>query len=96
MLCEAWSVEPISPADESMIGSMATVPLPVALGGLDEAGVTRLQKRLYEQHRVEAPLMRWGGNTYVRPCSQVYNVPEDYQRLAAAMTQLAQDVSRTT
>lgn len=91
MLCEAWSVEPIS-GDESMIGSMATVPLPPALSGLDEDAVTRLQKRLYEEHRVEAPLMRWGGNNYVRPCCQVYNVPEDYHRLAAAMSQLAQDV----
>jgi isopenicillin-N epimerase len=96
MLCEAWSVEPISPADESMIGSMATIPLPPALSGLGEDQVTQLQKRLYEEHRVEAPLMRWGGKTYVRPCSQVYNVPEDYQRLARAITQLAQDVSRIT
>jgi hypothetical protein len=40
--------------------------------------------------------MRWGGKTYVRPCSQIYNVPEDYHRLAAAMTDLAEDVSRIT
>jgi len=28
MLCDAWSVTPISPIDGSMLGSMATVPLP--------------------------------------------------------------------
>ena len=95
LLCEAWSVKPIS-GDESMIGSMATIPLPPVLSGLDEAEVTRLQKRLYEEHRVEAPLMRWGGQTYVRPCCQVYNVSGDYERLAAAMTQLAQNVNRMT
>jgi isopenicillin-N epimerase len=90
MLCEAWSVEPVTPIDGSMLGSMATVALPPALSAISEADVAVAQQKLYDQFRVEAPLMRWGGRTYVRPCCQVYNVPEDYQRLAAAITQMAQ------
>lgn len=90
MLCEAWDVEPISPIDGTMIGSMATVPLPGALGELTESAAVAVQQKLYDEHRIEAPFMRWGGRTYVRPCSQVYNVPANYERLSAAVKQIAQ------
>lgn len=89
LLCERWRVEPISPSDGSLLGSMATVPLPSPLDRLSEEQTMVLQRGLYYEHRVEAPIMRWNGRLFMRPCCQVYNVPGDYQRLADAIGSLS-------
>jgi isopenicillin-N epimerase len=82
MLCESWDVEPISPIDGSMLGSMVTVPLPARFGLVNEAQTQALQQRLYDDYLLEVPLVRWGDRLLVRPCCQLYNTPEDYHRLA--------------
>jgi len=87
-LCDRWGVEPISPADGSMLGSMATVRLPGRLREMADEQAKSLQPRLYAEHRVEAPFMVWGGQAFVRPCCQVYNVPDDFHRLAEAILEL--------
>ena len=85
LLCQRWNVRPISPSDGRMLGSMATVALPPPLADIDEAKALQLQQRLYQEHRIEAPIMRWGGRAFVRPCCQIYNGPADYQHLADAI-----------
>lgn len=89
LLCEAWEVEPVSPLDGSMLGSMATLRLPASLGGMRDEQVRTLQQSLYTEHRIEVPLMCWGGQTFVRPCCQVYNEPAEYRRLAQVISQIA-------
>lgn len=89
MLCKGWGVEQISPIDGSMLGSMATIALPSPLDAMSEAQVALVQQRLYDEHRIEAPIMRWGDRCFVRPCCQVYNLPEDYRRLESAIQSLA-------
>jgi isopenicillin-N epimerase len=91
LLCEAWNVDPISPLDGSMLGSMATVPLPAPLDHLSESQTLLLQQRLYTEHQLEVPIVRWGDRTFVRPCCQVYNSPADYQRLSAVIDGIVQD-----
>jgi isopenicillin-N epimerase len=88
-LWDAWNVEPISPIDGSMVGSMATVVLPPPLAHLTQDQVSVLQQRLYTEHRIEVPLMRWNGRCFARPCCQVYNEPAEYRRLAQVIAQLA-------
>jgi isopenicillin-N epimerase len=85
MLCERWKVGSVSPADGSMIGSMVTVALPAPLDGMTDEKIGALQGRLHDQYRIEVPLFRIGGRVYVRPCCQVYNLAEDYYRLAGAI-----------
>lgn len=83
LLCERWSVEPITPLDGSMIGSMASVRLPEAYqpGGRFET-FEAINLHLYERHRIEVPVVEWGEERFVRPCCQVYNRLEQYERLA--------------
>lgn len=88
MLCERWSVEPVSPIDGQLLGSMATLRLPGRLALLGEQDAQKLQSRLYDDHRVEAPIMHWRGTSFVRPCCQVYNEPAEYHRLADAILAL--------
>lgn len=89
LLCEKWCVQPITPADGRLLGSMCTVPLPSQLSSLDVGASQRMNQRLYCEFGVEAPIVNWGGRNYVRPCSQIYNVPADYERLSEAILSLA-------
>jgi len=84
-LCTKWNVQSISPLDGSMLGSMATVPLPPPLDHLSNEDVLNLQQKLHDHHRVEVPIMTWAGQNYVRPCCQIYNVADDIHRLADAI-----------
>lgn len=95
MLTDAWSVEPISPIDGSMLGSMATVRLPAPLELMPEEQVPVIQQRLYDQYRIEAPLMRWASRTFARPCAQVYNVQSEYEQLRAAVMEIARGYRAT-
>lgn len=89
MLCERFGVEPISPVDGALLGSMATVPLPAAFDRLNEAQFDALQQSLYTDDRVELPLVRWGGRRFLRVSAQLYNEPGDYERLAEVIVRRA-------
>lgn len=88
MLCERWGVDPITPRDGRLLGSMCTVPLPPPLDALCP-DTQPMNQRLYSEFGVEAPLVHWGGRTYIRPCCQLYNLPADYERLAEAIMTLS-------
>jgi len=93
-LRESWSVDPISPADGSMLGSMATLPLPPPFDHLSDSDVNSLQQRLHGEFKLEVPIVCWGGRTFVRPCCQVYNAPDEYRRLGAVMCELMRDAGK--
>jgi len=84
-LCARWDVRSISPIDGSILGSMATVPLPPPLDTLTNEEVQKFQQRLHDNRRIEVPIMTWAGRNYVRPCCQIYNVAGDIVRLADAL-----------
>ncbi len=88
-LCGKWGVEPISPLDGSLLGSMCTVPLPPPLDRLSVDEGKALQQRLYTEHQVEVPIVRFGERTYVRPCWQVYNTSSEAERLAEVVSTLS-------
>jgi isopenicillin-N epimerase len=89
MLAERWRVQPISPLRGEVLGSMVSLRLPAPLAHLSDVEAKRIQHLLYHEHRVEAPIMQWNGHTLIRPCAQIYNSPDDYERLAAGIEQLA-------
>ena len=92
MLHDALETEPIAP--ESMIGSMASIALPMALSN-DEA--TALTASLAREDRIEVPAVPFPvraarptpdaacTNGFVRISAQRYNEPSDYERLADAL-----------
>ncbi|HEY7727403.1 MAG TPA: aminotransferase class V-fold PLP-dependent enzyme [Candidatus Eisenbacteria bacterium] len=69
---------------ESMIGSMATVPLPGRLPGTDE-GASRLRDALLFEEGIDVELHAARGRLWVRISAQIYNEMADYERLAAAV-----------
>ena len=96
LLCERIGVEP--PCPETMLGSMATLPLPAALqeknSGEPRAVIARfdpLQSALLEQYRIEVPVVRWGtpARRWFRISAHAYNSPDNYERLADALAAAA-------
>jgi isopenicillin-N epimerase len=86
VICDALDID--APAPDEMIGSMASIPLPDT--DLDPLGYGRdpLQDTLHFEYNIEVPLQLWPTwpHRLIRISAQAYNKPEQYQRLAAALT----------
>ena len=85
------------PAPESMVGAMAAVPIPPAVG--EPAGpfaFDPLQDELYDRYRIEAPVITWlpGPGRILRVSAQLYNRVEDYESLANVLGELVDSSSR--
>jgi isopenicillin-N epimerase len=87
MLADALGVRP--PAPESMIGSLASLPLPDGEPRREPAGALAdpLQERLFARHRIEVPVMVWPAppRRLLRISAQIYNTPDQYRALADAL-----------
>ena len=90
MLCARLELEPLSPLDGSMLGSMASMRVPEALQPREgDGGAEALQARLLAEHRVEIPMWDFAGVRYTRISCHVYNEDADYARLAEGLEALA-------
>ena len=56
MLCEAFRVDPMSPLDGTLLGSMATVPLPDALQSNDGDADRLINRDVDDRGRIQIPL----------------------------------------
>lgn len=86
LLCEALGTAP--PVPDDMIGSLASVVLPWSDVPLKmPEGIDLDQVTMWEQHRVEVPIMRWPalGLRLLRISPQAYNRVEQYEFLADAV-----------
>ena len=92
MLLERLGVEPISPIDGSMLGSMATVELPGVIKDSSRyASAEQLGMLLSDRYRIEIPILDFGEHWYLRISAQVYNEMDDYLQLADAVDELARE-----
>jgi isopenicillin-N epimerase len=85
LLCEArrrieelTGLPGICPDSPEWYAQMAAFPLPAR----DAAA---LQRRLHDEHRVEVPIIEWGGRQLVRVSVQGYNTEEDVDALVDAL-----------
>ncbi len=86
ILCAALEIGP--PAADHMMGSMAAFPIPDGKPG-DKASVfgDPLQDTLLDQFRIEVPVVPWPSppKRVLRVSAQLYNVADDYKKLADAL-----------
>jgi isopenicillin-N epimerase len=89
-ICQRLGIELPCPA--SMVGSMATVPLPDSVPQPAREGfvLDPIGQALIEQWRIEVPVLSWPARPkrQVRISAQLYNQPEQYERLADALAAL--------
>jgi isopenicillin-N epimerase len=64
---------------------MCSAPLP------QDADVTALKNRLYDDYRIEVPVFELNGNKLIRLSVQGYNTEDDLTRLHQALSQILQD-----
>jgi isopenicillin-N epimerase len=74
--------QPLSPLTRQWISQMACAPLPAA------ADVAELHRRLYEEYRIEIPILEWNGRKLARISYQAYNTPEEVQVLVKGLRNL--------
>lgn len=93
MLLDRFDVEPISPTDGSLLGSMATVALPEELKAHTEFdSADRVNRVLAERFAVEIPVFDLEEKWYARLSAQVYNELDDYVQFADAIDVLRSEV----
>lgn len=89
LLCRELSIEP--PCPESMLGSMATLPLPESFQTVPRNGkIDREQLQLYDRYKIEVPFSRFGEpeRRWFRISAQLHNTLADYQYLADCLRRL--------
>jgi isopenicillin-N epimerase len=74
-----WSgLEPISPDSPDWFAQLVTVPLPPCDAAL-------VKQRLYDEFRIEVPMVTWNEKPHVRISFQGYNSADDLARLLDAL-----------
>jgi len=91
LLCAKLRVPP--PCPESMVGSLATIPLPERYQNRPRKLVGKLEKdqvRLYDDYGIEVPFSRIGApeRRYFRISAQIYNSIEQYERLCKVLNEM--------
>jgi isopenicillin-N epimerase len=86
LLCEALGVAP--PCPESMLGSLATVPLPAGKEApISVLETDPLQETLRTRHRIEVPIFAWPAppQRWIRVSPHLHNSEAQYHFLAEAL-----------
>jgi isopenicillin-N epimerase len=81
-ICTLVNMEPLYPFDSDLYFQLGIAPLPV------NTNIEALKIRLYEEYRIEVPLMEWNGRKFVRISVQAYNTQEDLDALINGLGEL--------
>ncbi len=83
-ICELTGLAPLHAARsaDAWFAQMATAPLPA------EVDIVPLKNRLYDEYRIEVPLIEWNRNKLIRISVQGYNTKRDIDKLCKALTAL--------
>lgn len=84
-ILDLTGLPPLCPEGLGWTEQMLSLPLPAAWGK-----PARVQSRLWNDFRIEVPVLAWSGQTLIRISIQAYNGPGDGERLVAALADLRQ------
>ena len=74
-------IAPLSPDSADWYAQMATLPLP-------QCDAAQLKTRLYDEFRIEVPIVVWQNRQFIRVSIQAYNSPADVGRLLFALERI--------
>jgi isopenicillin-N epimerase len=81
-ICELTGIPPIHSDDDSWFAQMFAAPLPA------DTDIVTLKSRLYDEYRIEVPLVEWNKMKLIRVSVQGYNSSRDVNHLLRALTEL--------
>jgi isopenicillin-N epimerase len=79
--CNLLGAEPLLPLDDFFVRQLLSIPIRTQEPEL-------LKARLYEEHRIQIPVMRHGDRVFIRYSIQAFNSQEDLDRLEEALLQI--------
>jgi isopenicillin-N epimerase len=85
-ICELVGMEPLYPIDSDLYAQMGIAPLP-------NTDLVTLKNRLYDDYKIEIPLIQWKDRQVIRISIQGYNSQEDIDILVSALERLLREVS---
>ena len=77
-VCDLVNMAPLYPLNSDFYGQMGIAPLPLS-------NLVVLKSRLYDEHKIEIPLIQWQDKQFVRISVQGYNSQEDIHALVNAL-----------
>lgn len=80
-ICDLTGMEPLYPLDSDFYSQMGIAPLPAC-------DAARLKKRLYDECKIEIPVICWNDKHFARISVQGYNDAEDLEKLVHALETL--------
>jgi isopenicillin-N epimerase len=85
-ICSITGMLPLYPLDSNFYGQMGIAPLP-------PSNLTILKARLYDEYKIEVPLIQWQDKQFVRISVQGYNTEKDIDALLNALEVLLPQVA---
>lgn len=79
--CNLLGTEPLLPLDDFFVRQLFSIPIRTQDPEL-------LKGRLYDEYRIQIPVMRHGDRVFIRYSIQAFNQPEDLDRLEEALKEL--------
>ena len=84
-ICDLTHMLPLYPLDSDFYSQMGIAPLPLS-------NLAVLKSRLYDEHKIEVPLVQWQDKQFIRISVQGYNCQEDIDALVGALQVLLPQV----
>lgn len=85
-ICDLIKMPPLYSLDSDLYNQMAIAPLP-------QSNLEVLKSRLYDEYKIEVPLIQWQDKQFVRISVQGYNTQEDLDALVNALQLLLPQVA---
>lgn len=81
-ICNLTGLAPLHSKADNWFRQMIAAPLPA------DTDIVQLKNRLYDEYRIEVPLVEWNGNKLIRVSVQGYNTKRDIDKLLKALSVL--------
>ena len=85
-ICNLTDMPPLYPLDSGFYSQMGIAPLPLS-------DIIVLKSRLYDEYKIEVPLIQWRERQFIRISVQGYNNQEDIDALVSALQMLLPQVA---
>jgi isopenicillin-N epimerase len=85
-ICDLTNLPPAYPLDSEFFSQMGIAPLP-------PTDIATLKSRLYDEFKIEVPLIQWQDRQFVRISVQGYNSSDDLDALVHALEVLLPEVA---
>jgi isopenicillin-N epimerase len=85
-ICDLTDLPPLYPLDSDFYSQMGIAPLP-------PSDLAVLKSRLYDEHKIEVPLIQWQDQQFIRISVQGYNTQADVDTLLNALKVLLPKVA---